>query len=106
MTDQNKCSINNLANCNALIRDERRGDAITAPPGPAVSSYHTINSVESGDNCNASRNTLSSDNNSTYLPCDDHSAECLNSFNQIFGYIESCIVMHPGCKYIFWVTLI
>jgi len=35
-----------------------------------------------------------------YLPCDDHSADYLNSLHQIFGYIESFIDMYPGYKYI------
>jgi hypothetical protein len=33
------------------------------------------------------------------LPCDDNSAEYLNSLQQILGYIESCIVRHPDCKF-------
>ena len=35
-----------------------------------------------------------------YLPCDDHSAEYLNSLQQIIGYIESVIDLHAGCKFI------
>jgi len=35
-----------------------------------------------------------------YLPCDDNSNEYINSLHQIIGYIDSCIEMFPGCKYI------
>jgi len=38
--------------------DERRGDAITAPPEPTVISSHTkINFIESDDDCNTSPRT-------------------------------------------------
>jgi len=50
-----------------MSTDERRGDAITAPPEPATSSLHKINLVESGDDCNTFQKTLSPGKIST--PC-------------------------------------
>jgi len=48
--------------------DERRGDAITAPPEPTVISGHTkINFVESGNDCITSQGTSLAGKFSTLL---------------------------------------